>query len=92
MKASVIVPHYNDLDNLGRYVALLRAQTVPADQFEIIVVDNGSAAGLNAVRAVVGGAATVIACATPGAAAMRNTGVAAARGEILAFIDSDCRP
>jgi glycosyltransferase involved in cell wall biosynthesis len=88
---SVVIPHLNDEDNLDRCLALLRQQTFP-QPFEIIVVDNGSSSGFAAVCALVGTRAKAIQADSKGAGPARNAGVAASRGAILAFIDSDCRP
>jgi glycosyltransferase involved in cell wall biosynthesis len=90
-RVSVIVPHYNDLPNLDRCLTSLEAQTYGADRLEIVVSDNGSAVGINAVEAVVNGRAKVVVAVERGAGPARNAGVAASQGEILAFIDSDCR-
>ena len=89
---SVIIPHFNDVANLRACLTLLFAQTLPASEFEIIVADNNSAIGLDAVRAACGERARVVHAPVQGAAAARNAGVDASRGRILAFIDSDCRP
>lgn len=91
-RVSVIIPHYNDLANLGRCMALLRAQTLPQDAFEVIVADNNSRCGLDEVRLACGDRAHVISAPIQGAGPARNAAVEASRGEILAFIDSDCRP
>jgi GT2 family glycosyltransferase len=58
----------------------------------VIVADNRAAAGRDAVRALVGARARVVPAEIQGAGPARNAGVAAARGAVLAFIDSDCRP
>lgn len=93
VRLSVVIPHYQDLDNLGACLALLAAQTLPRDRYEIIVCDNASPAGEQALRRVVDGRARLIICPEKGAGPTRNAGAAAARPEtILAFIDSDCRP
>lgn len=92
VRVSVIVPHYNDLGNLGECLRLLRAQTLPPDRFEVLVCDNNSTCGLAAVEAACGGFGRVVHAREQGAAEARNAGVAAAVGEVLAFIDSDCRP
>ena len=91
-RLSVVMPHLDDLANLDRCLSLLAAQTLAPAEFEVIVADNGSKAGLAAVRAVAGDRARVVAAPERGAGPARNAGVRAARGEILAFIDSDCRP
>lgn len=86
---SVIIPHLNQPVGLEACLASLDAQSL-SDQFEVLVVDNGSAPlpteivsrHLNA---------RLLHEAEPGPGPARNTGAAAARGEILAFIDADCR-
>jgi GT2 family glycosyltransferase len=89
---SVIVPHLNDYDNLDACLRLLQAQSFPSDRTEIIVADNGSSGGLDAVRRLVGSRGQVIEVVERGAGPARNAGVRASRGDALAFIDSDCRP
>jgi glycosyltransferase involved in cell wall biosynthesis len=91
-RLSVIVPHYNDLDGLARCLDCLERQTLPRGQFEVIVADNNSPQGRDAVEAVVRGRATLVVVTERGAGPARNGGVAASRGEILAFTDSDCLP
>jgi glycosyltransferase involved in cell wall biosynthesis len=88
---SVIIPHYNDLAALSVCVAGLREQKWPADRMEIVVADNNSACGLGAVRDAVPGC-RVMHAPIQGAGPARNAGVEASRGDILAFIDSDCDP
>jgi glycosyltransferase involved in cell wall biosynthesis len=86
---SVVIPHYNDLENLARCLDLLERQTWPRDRFEVIVADNNSSCGIESVRAVAN-RAVVVPAPIQGAGPARNAGVAAARGDILTFIDSDC--
>lgn len=87
---TVIVPHYNDLAGLDRCLASLTEQTHPADDFHIIVADNGSPQGLDAVASVVAGRAQLILASERGAGPARNAAVAASSTSLLAFIDSDC--
>lgn len=89
---SVVIPHYNDLENLRKCIDLLAEQTLPGDRFEIIVADNNSRCGSSAVESVCAGRALVIPATIQGAGEARNAGVRASRGRVLAFIDSDCRP
>jgi len=89
---SVIVPHYNDLGGLARCLDCLDQQTLSREQFEVVVADNNSPQGREAVEAVVRGRATVVVVTEKGAGPARNGAVAASRGEILAFTDSDCLP
>ncbi|RAI16788.1 glycosyltransferase, partial [Rhodoblastus acidophilus] len=90
--ASVIIPHYNDLENLRLCLSLLRRQTFPRDDFEIVVADNASSCGLAAVAEACGPDVVLASAPLQGAAHARNAALAAARGRSLAFLDSDCRP
>jgi GT2 family glycosyltransferase len=89
---SVIIPHLNDYDNLDACLTLLGRQSFPSDRTEIIVADNGSSRGPDAVRGIVGARGRFVEVAERGAGPARNAGVRASRGDALAFIDSDCRP
>jgi GT2 family glycosyltransferase len=88
---SVIIPHYNDLEGLRACIAGLRRQSFPFARMEVIVADNNSACGLEAVAAVADGC-RVVHAPIQGAGPARNAGVAASTCDILAFIDSDCQP
>lgn len=89
---SIVIPHLNDLANLDRCLACLGRQTLPRARFEVIVSDNGSTGGTDVVRRAVTGRAVVVEAPTKGAGPARNAGAALARGSVLAFLDSDCRP
>jgi GT2 family glycosyltransferase len=89
-RVSVVIPHYNDLAALDRCLDGLSRQTYPAH--EIIVADNDSPVGPEAVAGAIRGRATLVIVTEKGAGPARNGGAAAATGELLAFIDSDCQP
>ena len=87
---SVVIPVYNGADTLPECLQALRAQTLPADWYEIIVVDDGSTDGSAGVARGFG--VRVISQPNAGPAAARNRGAAAAQGDILLFTDADCVP
>lgn len=91
-RVSVVVPVKDRRQLLELLLESLERQTYR--DFEVIVVDDGSAPGsLTGVggRTVAGVPITLLRNAGAGAVAARRTGVAASQGEILAFIDSDCQ-
>ena len=90
-RVSVVVPHLDDLERLMACVSALEAQTLPREQFEIVIGDNGSRCGLDAVRRAAPGA-HVVAVSERGAGPARNHAVAASCGSVIAFTDSDCIP
>lgn len=87
---SVIVPAYDDGPRLALCLNLLLVQSIGSDA-EIIVVDNASTEDMTALKSRYPMVRWLYE-ATPGSYAARNTGIAAARGRILAFTDSDCLP
>jgi len=91
---SVVVPTFQRPEGLARCLEALATQELPRDRFEVVVVDDGSP---NPPREIVARFASaldvrLIEQANAGPAAARNAGAAAARGELLAFTDDDCRP
>jgi len=90
MMVSVIVPHYEDPRGLEICLAKLAGQAPPALAYEIVVADNGSSCR-EALGELAAGRAEVTDVAEKGAGPARNGGVAHARGDVLAFIDSDCQ-
>ena len=91
IRVSVIVPVYNDAARLTKCLDALVTQTLPHDQFEVVVVDNGSDEPPEALVARYG-IAMFGEESRPGSYAARNKGLQMARGEVLAFTDSDCLP
>lgn len=88
LRFSVIIPTFNEERFVGRCLASLARQTVPRDQFEIIVVDNGSTDGTLAICQ----ASADRLLNYPGlrVGALRNRGASVASGAVLAFLDADC--
>jgi len=93
---SVIVPTYNRASLLPFLFHALAQQVYPADRMELLLVDNSSSDDTEAVvaqwTAVLPFPVRFYRKENRGPAASRNLGAAQARGEILAFTDSDCTP
>ncbi|MBL4606456.1 MAG: glycosyltransferase [Pseudomonadales bacterium] len=88
LRISVIIPVHNRPEWIAETVNTVRAQTLPA--FDIIVVDDGSDAPLDTCLADHLDAITLLRLPeNRGVSAARNAGVAAAKGNWLAFLDSD---
>ena len=88
---SVIIPHLNQPEGLDKCLASLDAQTLEPSCFEVIVVDNGSISLPDTIIARHPDT-RLLQESEPGPGPARNCGVRAARGDILCFIDADCRP
>ncbi len=87
---SVIIPVLNQERLIENCLKKLLEQNYPSDFLEIIVVDNGSKdKTLDIIRTF---PVRLITENKKGPSAARNTGIKAAQGEILIFIDSDCVP
>lgn len=87
---SIVVPIYNTGIYVGECIESLKAQTY-AD-FEVICVDDGSTDDSIAIaREAAGGDARFAFVQRPngGLSAARNTGIDAATGNFIAFLDSD---
>ena len=92
IKLSFIVPVYNVAPYLRMCVSSLLSQNIPQDEYEIILVEDGSTdsspeicdeydrmfENIHAIHQPNGGLS-----------AARNTGIAAAKGKYICFVDSD---
>lgn len=87
---SVIIPHLNQPAMLDACLDSLDAQSLRRESFEVIVVDNGSAALPEEVVARHPGT-RLLSELQPGPGPARNIGIRESTGEVLAFIDADCR-
>jgi len=90
-RISVVVPAYQAAATLPACLAALRDQTVCRDDYEVIVIDDGSTDDTAQV-AEQAGADQVLQSSHGGPGAARNAGITAARGEIALFTDADCEP
>ena len=93
MPISVIIPTYNRAEWLEEAVTSVLRQTLPPA--EVVIVDDGSTDRTGSVVArLVRESSLPIRSLhqdNRGAAAARNTGIRAARGDVLCFLDSDDR-
>lgn len=89
---SVVIPVYNDWKPLAECLRSLAEQSNAPD-FEVILVDDGSTeTAPEYIRSPAQGHPfTVIQQAHSGIAVARNCGIRAAKGQILVFVDADCR-
>jgi len=89
---SLIIPFYEDHDELRLTMAALAEQTYPPELTEIVVVDDGSASPPEVSE--LGSFVRVVRQERRGfgLARARNLGVAESEGEILVFLDADMVP
>ena len=97
IEVSVIVPVHNNPYGLRKVLESLLEQDFPKDQYEIIVVDNRSTdESLDVAREYTEDyphlVKYVMEDKIQSSYAARNKGITIAKGNILAFTDSDCNP
>jgi len=88
-RVSVIIPTYNRAATLPRAIDSALEQTI--DDLEVVVVDDGSTDDTESVLAAYEDPRVrpVVHATNQGANVARNTGLEHARGEYVAFLDSD---
>jgi GT2 family glycosyltransferase len=91
---SVVVPTYNRRAGLECLLLALSAQTLPAERFEVIVVNDGSNDGTEQLLATLETPyrLRMVEQANAGPAAARNVGVHRAEGRLIVFLDDDVVP
>jgi glycosyltransferase involved in cell wall biosynthesis len=87
-RVSVVMPAYNSARTIGQAIGSVLEQTM--GDLELIVVDDGSS---DATATIVAGLedprVRLVGRANGGTSAARNTGIAEAKGEWVAFLDAD---
>src|ERR1700730_1412047 len=88
---SIIIPVFNQTNELLRCLRALEAQTYRTGCFEVVIVDNGSDPPIDQLTEPF----PFVRCIRepkPGSYAARNRGIEASRAELLGFTDADCVP
>jgi glycosyltransferase involved in cell wall biosynthesis len=90
-RLSVVIATYNRLPLISRLLGQFATQTLPAKDFEVVVVDDGSATPVREPleALTLPFSLRVEVQANAGAAAARHRGVLAARGDVVLVTDDD---
>ncbi|MFT5193116.1 MAG: glycosyltransferase involved in cell wall biosynthesis [Cellvibrionaceae bacterium] len=93
-KLSIVLPTYNRKQQLMQVIDGLESQTFNKDDFEVIIVSDGSTDGTHQCMEQLKTPLNLswFKQTNQGVAATRNHGFAKARGEIILFIDDDVVP
>ena len=91
-RVSVIVPVRNGRDDLLQLIEALARQTLPRDQFEVVIGDDGSTDGSTDDLSTQDGWIRVEPGPPLNSYGARNRAARASRAPVLAFCDADCRP
>lgn len=88
-RISFVIPVLNGERDISRCLLSIRNQDVSAEEYEVLVVDNGSTDRTQDIVRNLGFHIQVI----PGVsvASLRNRGAVKARGDFLAFVDADVK-
>ncbi|MEY2590385.1 MAG: hypothetical protein QOJ67_2369 [Acidimicrobiaceae bacterium] len=86
---SVVVPVRDGASSLPALLESLVAQDLDADRYEVIVVDNASRDATAEIATSHG--VRVVTEPRPNRSGARNAGARAARADLFAFIDADCK-
>lgn len=92
MKLSIIVPVYNVADYLQKCLDSLLEQDLPQNEYEIIVVNDGSTDNSGEIAQQYADKypnITLINQANQGLSGARNTGIKHSKGDYIQFVDSD---
>ena len=93
LSLSIIIPYYTSDDHIGGVLEDLLHQDISTDEYEIIIVDDGSTEKMDTLRSYCAKYSCVryILISHADMSTARNVGLEAARGEYIFFCDSDDR-
>ena len=86
---SIISPTLNEGNYIGILLNSLEKQSYPRELYEVIVVDNGSTD--NTKRIAKAKSDYFIEAPQKSVAELRNIGASTAKGQLIGFIDADCK-
>src|SRR5262245_50520479 len=93
---SVVIPTYNRCDSLYVTLEALGEQTISVDQFEVLVVSDGSTDGTDEMVRRLSRESRyhlkLLTQTNTGPSAARNQGVRKSCGEVIVFLDDDVEP
>ncbi len=91
---SIVIPAFNEARVIGKCLDALTHLDFPREQFEVILVDNGSDDATIQMAETFADRLNLTILQKYGVkiSALRNLGANSARGTILAFLDADCIP
>src|SRR3990172_5399581 len=90
LRSSVIIPTYNRPGSLIRALRSLSAQELPADSYEVIVVDDGSTDQVDeGLAKEIPLTLRILRQSREGATEARNRGAKASDADVLIFMDDD---
>lgn len=87
---SIIVPVLNGESYIRDCISSLINQDFPKDQYEILIIDNGSKDNTINILKKYKEHITILHESKKGAYIARNTGIEKSKGNIIAFTDADC--
>ncbi len=85
---SVIIPAYNEEKNITACLKSISDSDFPKENFEIILVDNGSSDNTRNIAQQFN--INILCNKIKNISGLRNLGAEYAKGDILAFVDADC--
>ncbi|GKT10887.1 glycosyltransferase family 2 protein [Desulforhabdus sp. TSK] len=88
MNFSIIIPAKNEAANIRRCLESISSVAWPPNDFEVLVIDNGSSDHTVEIAKSLG--ATVFIRPNDTIAGLRNFGAAQSQGKVLVFLDADC--